>query len=137
MLGPPNGAKISPLRAARQSQVLPRKYFKKFHFNNIEVIVGEFGDTPLLYLKNNKFDLIYFDGNHLKEPTIAYFEQCLEAAHGNSIFIFDDIHWTNEMEAAWDIIRNHKKVTLSIDSVKWGLVFFRKNQVKQHFTLRI
>jgi predicted O-methyltransferase YrrM len=136
MSGYSNGAKVFTLEGCPEIAGVAKKYFREYNFNNIEVIVGEFGLTLPTVLKNKKFDLIYFDGNHLKEPTIGYFEQCLEAAHGKSIFIFDDIHWTNEMEAAWDFIKNHKKVTISIDSFKWGLVFFRKNQVKQHFTLR-
>ena len=101
------------------------------------MIVGEFEETLPVVLKNKKFDFIYFDGNHQKEPTIDYFEQCLEAAHDDSIFIFDDIHWTSSMEDAWKFIKNHKNVTISIDSFKWGMVFFRKGQVKEHFTLRI
>ena len=116
---------------------LAKKHLDDFNFNNVDVIIGEFGETLPLVLKNRKFDFIYFDGNHQKEPTIDYFEQCLEAAHDDTVFIFDDIHWTSSMEDAWKFIKNHDQVKLSIDTFKWGLVFFRKGQVKEHFTLRI
>ncbi len=38
------------------------------------------------------------------------------------------------MSEAWAIIINHPKVTVSIDTFYWGIVFFRKEQVKEHFT---
>jgi len=132
-----NEAKVYTLEGCPKIAGLAKAYFKEFKFNNIDIVVGEFGETLPAVLKNKKFDLIYFDGNHQKEPTIDYFEQCLKAAHEDSIFIFDDIHWTNEMEHAWDFIINHKNVTISIDSFKWGMVFFRKSQVQQHFSLRL
>ena len=51
--------------------------------------------------------------------------------------IFDDIYWSAEMTAAWDEIASHEDVSVSIDTYQWGLVFFRKEQVKQHFVLRV
>lgn len=82
-------------------------------------------------------DLIYFDGNHQKEPTLHYFHQLLPLAHNDSVFIFDDIHWSKAMEQAWEEIKAHPRVRVSIDSFYWGLVFFRKEQEKEHFTLRL
>jgi len=41
------------------------------------------------------------------------------------------------MSEAWAIIINHPKVTVSIDTFYWGIVFFRKEQVKEHFTVRV
>jgi hypothetical protein len=41
------------------------------------------------------------------------------------------------MEAAWEIIKNHSKVTVTIDTFQWGLVFFRYEQEKEHFVIRI
>ncbi|HIE45904.1 MAG TPA: class I SAM-dependent methyltransferase, partial [Flavobacteriaceae bacterium] len=39
---------------------------------------------------------------------------------------------------AWKYIKNHKKVTLTIDTFHLGFVFFRKEQFqKEHFTIRI
>ena len=116
---------------------IAKNNFFDFNFNNIELVVGEFEKTLPLVLNNKKIDLVYFDGNHQKEPTIAYFKQCLQAAHEDSVFIFDDIHWTSSMEDAWEFIKSHKSVTISLDTYKWGMVFFKKNRVKQHFCLRI
>jgi hypothetical protein len=41
------------------------------------------------------------------------------------------------MEGAWEYIKHHESVTLSVDLFFIGIVFFRKEQrVKQHFTIR-
>jgi hypothetical protein len=50
--------------------------------------------------------------------------------------IFDDIYWNKDMEKAWQEIKNNQKVTVSIDLFYFGLIFFRKEQEKQHFILR-
>ena len=54
-----------------------------------------------------------------------------------SIWIFDDIHWSDDMEEAWEIIKNHPKVTVTIDTFQWGIVFFREEQKKEHLAIRV
>ena len=88
-------------------------------------------------LKNNSFDLVFFDGNHNKEATLNYFETLLPTIHNDSVFIFDDIYWSKEMTEAWEIIKQHPKVSVTINTFFWGFVFFRKEQKKEHFTIRM
>ena len=84
-----------------------------------------------------KTDFVYFDGNHQKEPTLKYFLDLLPLAHNNSVFIFDDIHWSSGMEEAWEEIKIHPRVRVTIDTFYWGIVFFREEQEKEHFTIRL
>lgn len=81
-------------------------------------------------------DFAFFDANHRYQPTMQYFEACLAKAHEESVFIFDDIYWSEEMRKAWQEIKSHPRVMLSIDLFQVGLIFFRTNQPKQHFVLR-
>jgi predicted O-methyltransferase YrrM len=135
-IGNPN-SKITTLEGCKNTASVSNKIFKQFQLNNIELLVGEFDKTLSTALKNNRFDFIYFDGNHQKEPTLSYFETCLKTVHNDSVFIFDDINWSLEMQQAWAFIKNHPQVTVTIDTYFWGIVFFRKEQKKQHFTIRI
>lgn len=112
--------------------------FKRLKLENIQIVKGNFDDTlaPVL-LQIPKLDLAFIDGNHRKEPTLRYFSQCLTKAHNNTILIFDDIHWTKDMEEAWEAIKANSAVTLTIDLFFLGLVFLKKEfQEKQHFVLR-
>ena len=90
---------------------------------------------------NNKqpqpFDLIFIDGNHQKKATLNYFEKLLSSMHNDSVMIFDDIHWSKEMEEAWEEIKLHPEVSVTIDIFHWGLVFFRREQAKEHFVIRV
>ena len=88
-------------------------------------------------LLTHNFDLLYIDGNHQKEATLSYFEKLLTTVHNDSVMIFDDIHWSKGMEEAWEEIKAHPKVRVTVDTFQWGLVFFRREQEKEHFVIRI
>ena len=103
---------------------------------NVSFIKGDFASV-IPTLRENSFDCIYFDGHHNKEATIQYFEALLPKAHNDSIFIFDDIYWSKEMTEAWEYIKSHKVVTVTVDCFHLGFVFFRKEQAKEHFKIRL
>ncbi|MBD0823856.1 O-methyltransferase [Aestuariibaculum marinum] len=105
-------------------------------FSNITLINSDFR-SAIANLKSNSYDLVFFDGNHTKQATLAYFEALLNSTHNDSVFIFDDIYWSEGMTEAWEIIKQHPKVTVTIDTFYWGFVFFRKEQEKEHFTIRL
>ena len=103
----------------------------------IKTIVGNLDEVLAEQVaKAPKIDFAFFDANHRYEPTLRYFETCLLKAHNDTLFVFDDIHWSDEMEAAWESIKAHPSVTVTIDLLAVGLVFFRQQQPKQHFVLR-
>ena len=68
---------------------------------------------------------------------MRYFELCLAHRTNDSVFVFDDIHWSAEMDQAWEVIKAHPDVMVTVDLFYIGLVFFRKGQPKQHFSLRV
>jgi len=115
-----------------------RRNFEALDIYNIRQQTGNFDEVlPALLPELPRLDWVYIDGNHRKDPTLAYFEQCLSRAHDQSLLIFDDIHWTPGMEAAWRTIQQHPRVTLTIDLFFIGLVFFRPEvKVPQHFVLK-
>jgi predicted O-methyltransferase YrrM len=115
-----------------------RETFAGLHLSNVDIIEGNIDDTltPALSALGAPVDFAFFDGNHRYEPTLRYFQQCLAHRTNESVFVFDDIHWSADMERAWEAIKAHPDVTLTVDLFYIGLVFFRKNQPKQHFWLR-
>lgn len=102
-----------------------------------EVITGPFDKTLDLALRAlGQVDLIFFDGHHRHEPTIRYFEQCLNHAHDGTVLVFDDIHWSPEMTDAWKQIQLHPRVTLTVDCFELAFVFLQPDfNIKQHFQL--
>ena len=136
-LGNPK-AKITTLEGCTATANQCQLQLQKFNINNVECVVTEFST----FFKNHNFqsttyNLIYFDGNHQKQATIDYFEMLLPTITNDTVWIFDDIHWSPGMEYAWEIIKKHPKVTVTIDTFQWGFVFFRREQPKEHFVIRV
>ena len=78
-----------------------------------------------------KFDLIFNDlTNQLN------FEKILNYTHNDTILVIDNIYQSAANYLAWENIKNHPMVTISIDTFTLGFLFFRKEQVKQHFIIR-
>jgi predicted O-methyltransferase YrrM len=119
------------LRAAEE-------HFREMGLSNVRTLRGDFFQTLGQALSEMPHPaLVFFDGNHRYEPTMAYFRQCLAHAGEGTVFIFDDIHWSAGMEKAWDEIRHHPRVRCTIDLFFLGIVLFRSEfREKQHFTIR-
>lgn len=131
-------SKVSTLEGSKAIGEIAISGFKKLNLENIHFIQGNFERLfPELLSKIASVDLLFVDGNHRRDPTLAYFHEGLKKANSSSIFIFDDIHWSGEMEDAWEKIKAHPSVTLTIDLFFVGLVFFSPDfKVKQDFTIR-
>lgn len=130
-------AKVITLEGCPQTALAAKNQLKKFNCENVENIISKFESFLISENLNSKiYNLIYFDGNHSKKATLAYFELLLPTITNDSVWIFDDIHWSLEMEEAWKIIQNHSKVSVTIDTFQWGFVFFRHEQRKEHFIIR-
>lgn len=112
--------------------------FRTLKLQNISLVKGNFDDTlPGVISKSAAIDFAFIDGNHRREPTERYFNQLLPVIHNDSMLIFDDIHWSLEMEQAWKIIKQHPSVRCSIDLFFIGIVLFRQEfKEKQHFKIR-
>lgn len=111
--------------------------FSEFNLKNIQLHNMTFDHFFSSEKPSEVYDLIYIDGNHNKENTLEYFNIALNKVTNNSVIIFDDIYWSSAMNEAWLEICENEKVKISIDMFHWGLIFFRKEQQKQHFTIRM
>ena len=134
-LGNPK-ANITTIEGCVNTLEFAKMNFKKHQLKNINAIDGNFNDE-IEKLTSNKYDLIFFDGNHQKEATLNYFEQLMKTANNDSVFIFDDVYWSKGMTDAWESIKKHPKVTVTIDTFFWGIVFFRNEQIKENFKIRV
>lgn len=131
-------AKIITLEGAHAVADVAQLNFNQLNLQNIEIIRGNFDNTLETALqKMPSIDFVFIDGNHRKEPTERYFEQLLPHIHNETILVFDDIHWSAEMEAAWKNIVAHEAVSCDIDLFYIGIVSFRKEfKEKQGFAVR-
>jgi len=131
-------AKIISMEGAPEVASLASKNFQALNLSNIQMVEGNFDETlSSVITQLPTVDFAFVDGNHRKEPTLNYFNQLINLSTQSTIIIFDDIHWSKDMEAAWNEIKQHPSVTLTIDLFFIGIVFFRNEQkIKQHFSIR-
>lgn len=131
-------AKVITMEGSPAIASVAKQNFAQSGIQNIQLVEGNFDVTLPQVLQNlSSIDFAFVDGNHRKKPTLDYFQQLLQKQNEHSIFVFDDIHWSEEMEEAWNEIKSNAEVTVTIDLFFIGLVFFRKeNKAKQHFAIR-
>ena len=128
---------ITSIEGSKNIAGFANNVFKKFKKKNIELITGKFQDViPSLSEKQKQSDFVFFDGHHDKKATLDYFNQFVGYAGENALYVFDDIHWSPGMKEAWNLIKEHEKVSLTIDLFEMGLVFFMPRNQKENFVIR-
>ena len=129
-------AKIYTVEGCTAKSEQAASNFNAMHVSNIEQHIGRFDLVlPDLIRHAGKLDFAFIDGNHTYEATLANFTSLLTIANNETVFVFDDIHWSAEMQKAWDAITEHERVTVSIDVFRFGIVFLKKELSKQKFVI--
>lgn len=133
-----NDGMITTIEGSENIVEVAKQNFARSHAQNIRVISGEFSQKLPEVLGNmNSIDLAFIDGNHRYQPTLNYFRAISAKTHDGSIIILDDIHWSGEMEKAWEEIKREEISRCTIDLFYMGIVFFRSEfREKQDFVVR-
>jgi hypothetical protein len=98
---------------------------------------GSFDELlPSLLEEGNSPGLVFIDGNHRKEPVLKYFGIIAGKIDEKSAVIIDDINYSPGMASAWEEIKKHEKVSVSIDINRMGIVFFRKGISHNDYQIR-
>lgn len=130
-------ARLVTIEASGELVRLSSESFDKLNLTNVLSVNGEFKKV----LENsssigNHVEFVLFDGCHTMEMTWYLFEKMHSKSTVSTVFVFDDIRWSEEMERVWKTIARDPRVTLSIDLFSLGLVFFRSGMAKQHVMLK-
>ncbi|HEY0676916.1 MAG TPA: class I SAM-dependent methyltransferase [Chitinophagaceae bacterium] len=131
-------ARIITIEGSPAIALKARENFSRLNIRNIQLVTDDFSNSLKPSLEALKpVDLVFVDGNHRKAPTLLYFEEILRYSHPETIIVFDDIHWSAEMEEAWSEIKGHPAVKCTVDLFLLGLVFLKEEfRVPRHFTIR-
>lgn len=128
---------ITTIEGCPETAHIAQSTFKNLKIENVSLRVGNFDDLlPEVIERMDQLDFLFVDGNHRQDATIRYFNACLPKTHDHTVLIFDDIYWSEGMKEAWKTIQEHPEVSVTIDLFFIGLVFFKRNQVKEHFKIR-
>lgn len=129
-------ARVVTIEGCPATAAIAVNNFRNTNMADVEVIVGNFDEVLPGLIQNGLVpDLVFVDGNHGYNATLKYFEILLPLMKNDSLLIFDDIHWSDEMERAWREIERSPGVTVTADLFHFGLVFFKKELSRQNFTI--
>lgn len=131
-------ARVITMEGSNEIAEVAKRNLGNLGISNTEIVEGNFDNTLSSVISQlSSVEFVFIDGNHRREPTETYFHQLLSKINNNCILVFDDIHWSKEMEAAWETIKKNETVRCSIDLFFIGIVLFRKEfKEKQHFVIR-
>lgn len=130
-------SKVISVEGCPQTSTVARENLDTLGLQSVDLRIGNFDDIlPQIIEQEEKIDFLFIDGNHRKEATLNYFHLCLPKVHEKSILIFDDIYWSEGMKEAWQEIKAHPNVSITIDLFYIGLVFFKTDQEKEDFKIR-
>ena len=129
-----SNSQVYTLEGQPQLCQIAQQNFKQLHLNNIQIIEGNINNTlPTLIQQIPQIDLLFIDANHQYQATINYYNLAKSKVHKNTIIVFDDIHWSEGMQQAWNEIRQDPDIRLAIDIFHMGIVWFNTDIPKQHY----
>ncbi|MBR9853017.1 MAG: hypothetical protein GYB37_00335 [Algicola sp.] len=119
---------------------MPLKTIAYFNFDKITIKSNLMLQTlveqnfPNAKLNSNTFDLLFVD-----VLDIPLFQKLISAdkMNNDSLILVDSIYSNRKKKEEWDRLIALPEITVSIDMYYCGLISIRKEQVKEHFTIRI
>jgi predicted O-methyltransferase YrrM len=94
-------------------------------------------DEYIASVNNKIFDLIFIDGDHKGESLLRYVNTLFPFSTNDTIWIIDDIRWSDDMWNAWEYLIQDSRFHVSIDLLRMGMLVRRKEQFKEHFYIRL
>lgn len=133
-LGSP-GSLVTTIEGCVNTLSIARENFKTAKVEPVSI-----HDTFDHYLKSNidkKFDLVFVDGHHDGKALIHYMQLLEPVTHDETLFILDDIRWSQSMYDAWEELSNREEFHLSMDLFRMGIISRKSTQAKERFTIRL
>ncbi len=129
-------AKIITVEGCPETYKKTLENFEKLNAEGISAINSTFSEF-LGSFQGKPFDLVFVDGHHDGKALLHYLSDLKSHTHNDTIFILDDIRWSDSMLDAWKKIISSSDYHVTIDLFRMGIVVPRKQQVKEHFTLKL
>lgn len=128
-------ANLTSIEGCPETWRILNTYIGKSLNDQVKLINSSF-DEYLEKLTTQSFDFIFIDGHHDGDALKMYVEQLLPFSHHETLFLLDDIRWSQSMFNAWNTLKSDPQFHVSIDLFRMGILVKRPFQEKEHFTLK-
>jgi predicted O-methyltransferase YrrM len=128
---------IDTIEGAKEVAALARETFLKLNCNNISLHIGTFDEIlPTLLNGKRQFQMVFIDGDHKGLSLLKYFNQIVKHIPEHGVIVVDDIRWSRSMFDAWNQIKKHPDVQITVDLFNMGLVFLKQGLSKENFMIK-
>ncbi len=135
------GTQVFSVEACENTIALAQRNVDSLGLKNIKLINQTFdaflNDADAFVAAETLFDLVYIDGHHEGKALKKYMSLLAAHTHENTIFILDDIRWSDDMFTAWQELSASQEFHLSMDLFRMGILVKRPGQVKEHFVVKL
>ena len=129
--------KVLTIEGCAETASIAKQNFVEAGLNNILISGGPFDQVLQSIIDTGvKPGLVFIDGDHRKEPLFRYFNQLSKIADDKTVIIIDDIYNSKEMGEAWNELKLHENVSLSVDIYRMGMLFFREMITHNSYRIR-
>lgn len=117
---------------------IAQNVWEELNLQKIVLYQSEISEVlPEIIQKYAPFDFVVMDANHRSEAMLRYFNLLLPALNREAIIYVDDIRWSANMYRAWRTVSADSRVSVSIETLKFGLLIFKPGIQGQHYVLHI
>ena len=99
-----------------------------FSTNSLEEAIAASG--------NQLYDFIYFDKYNDSKKLLEDYVSALPSITNDSVWVFNNLHQNKDKKDTWETIKQRAEVSVTVDTYHFQLVFFRREQPKEHFIIR-
>lgn len=117
-----DGGRLVTMEGSPYRLRLARELHGGLGLDNVQYVHGPFAETLGGTLEGlGTVDLAFIDGHHQYQPTLDYCDAVWAHAAPRTLFVFDDIRWSQGMRDAWARLRVDPRFGLSVDLGSMGL----------------
>jgi predicted O-methyltransferase YrrM len=114
--------RLTTIEGSKTVHALATETFRSLGYDNVDPVQGRFTETLASTFAKNPYEIVFVDGHHDGDATVAYFNQMLPHLKPGAIVVFDDIDWSHSMENSWQVVSCNDRVAASIDLSYMGIV---------------
>jgi predicted O-methyltransferase YrrM len=114
--------RLITLEASPYRLKLAKELHQAVGLKNVSYVKGLFSETLSSVLNEiGSVDCAFIDGHHKYLPTMEYLNAIWKHAKPSTLFIFDDIRWSEGMERAWSEIQKDHRFEIAVDLNSMGI----------------
>ena len=118
------------------ANTLAASLFKNYSGN----IDFRFGDVSALVSgaisELDSLDFLFLHaGDYPLNAVQSMFEECISKSNAGSVFLIQDIHKSSALKNWWKEIQLDERVGITFDLYDFGIIFFDRKKIKQHYVV--